>query len=186
MAIWKLETDTDFTSFYFTRNEDQEYFHELVKNFFDELKPIKPYWKTFFMLRGEPKKHPDFFDIEETGIIAMSQKVVDLISPALNDAIELLPIETDAGKYYVMNVLNFVDCLKKNESVYQAAAANIISEYTTLELDAEKLMDHAIFKIPELPYTVFISNIILDYCEEHQLEGLVFDEESNLIWAPNG
>ena len=65
MAIWKLETDTDFTSFIFPFEEDHLFFNELVKGHFEESLPVKSNWRPLFMLRGEPKKHPDFFDIEE-------------------------------------------------------------------------------------------------------------------------
>ena len=101
-----------------------------------------------------------------------------------NDKIELLPIETDAGWYYAVNVLNYVDCLDKEKSVYEATENNIIVDYSILEFNEDKLRDHAIFKIPQLPYCIFISDDIQDQCEENYLRGLAFDTESNLIWYP--
>lgn len=182
MAIWSLATDTNFTVFSFVEEADRIYIHNLVKNYFEESKTVLEKWHPLFMIRGEPRKHPDFFEVEDTDLIAISQKAADSLRSFLNNQMELLPIETDAGRYYVLNVLNFVDCLNKEESVYTATQNGKIVNYSMLEFDSEKLKDHAIFKIPELPYHTFITDRIQEECEEQFLRGLLFDTETNLVW----
>lgn len=182
MAVWALETGYDFTPFYFPLEEDKTFFQDLVKNYFEESKTVVEKWRLLYMLRGEPMKHPDFFEIDDTDVIAISQKGVDSLNVFLKETIELLPIETDAGRYYALNVLNFVDCLNKEESVYIATKDGTIVSYSLLEFNQEKLKEHAIFKIPELPYCTFVSDDILEQCEDHYLQGLVFETELNLVW----
>lgn len=184
MAIWTVETDTDFTSFYFPLEDEKIFFIDLVKNYFEESKPVKENWHHIHMLRDEPMKHPDFFEIDGTDVIAISQKAVDSIHSFLNDTLELLPIETDAGRYYALNVLDIVDCLNKEDSEFVVTKNGVIVNYSLLEFDEEKLGDSAFFKIPELPYCIFISDDIEGLCEENYLQGLVFDTESNLVWYP--
>jgi hypothetical protein len=182
MSIWKLETDSDNTIFTFSSEDDRMFFQEVVKDYFEESQPVQFKWKILYMLRGEPRKHPDFFEIECSGVIAISQKAADKLVDVFKDFVEMLPIETDAGRYYAINVLNFVDCLDKEKSVYNATKNDIIVDFSSLEFKEEKLAGHAIFKIPELPYCTFVSSDIQDECEANYLRGLLFETESNLIW----
>ncbi len=184
MAIWTFETETDFTKFYFPIQEEKEFFHGLVKNYFEESKPVLKMWHTLCILRGEPMKHPDFFEIDGTDVIAISQRAVDSFKVFLSKTIELLPLETDSGRYYALNVLNFVDCLNREESKYVATQSGMILSYTLLEFNEAKLGDNTIFKIPELPYHTFITDNIQDECEKNYLRGLVFDTKRNLVWYP--
>jgi hypothetical protein len=184
MVVWALETDFDFTTFYFPLEEDKAYFHDLDEKFFQESKSVWKEWRPLYMLRGEPMKQPDFFEMDGTDILAISQKAVNSLYNLINISIELLPIETDAGRYYALNVLNFVDCLNKEESVFLATKNGIIINYSSLEFDEEKLTDQALFKIPELPYYTFITDKMEYQCTEDDLQGLTFDTKSNLIWYP--
>lgn len=182
MAIWTLTTETNYTTFYFPLKEDQAFFYELVNNYFEKSKPILEAWHSLFMLRSEPMKHTDFFEIDNTDVIAISQKAVDNLHQFFNSQIELLPIETDAGKYYALNVMNFINCLNEKESLYTATKNGTIVSYSLLEFNEEELKNNSIFKIPQLPYHVLVSTDIKDQCENNHLKGLLFDPKSNLIW----
>lgn len=182
MAVWTLETESSHTEFKFAIEEDKNFFLELVKNYFEESKPAQEHWRILYMVRDEPMKHPDFFEIEHTDVIAISQKAVDDLKDFLQHKVELLPIETDAGRYYAINVLDIVDCLNREESDFTATKNGIIVSFSSLEFSKEKLQNHSIFKIPELPYQTFISDDIQELCEEKYLRGLIFNTESNLVW----
>ena len=182
MAIWTLETDSDFTGFCFPIEDDKIWFEKLVKEYFEESKPVSGVWRTLYMLRGEPMKQADFFSIGESDVIAMSQKALERLAVFLKDKIELLPVETDAGRYYALNVLNFVDCLDKQESEYKSTKGGSIVAYSLLEFDEEKLGDNYIFKIPEMPYQTFITDEMQEQIEREQISGLLFDKDINLVW----
>jgi hypothetical protein len=182
MAVWKLEAGIDFTTFSFVLEGDKAFFQGLVKDYFDESKPVSAAWRPLYMRRDEPMKHPDFFEVDGTDVLAASERAVDCLKDFLNAKTELLPIRTDAGPYYVLNVLNFVDCLDRKASAYTATPDGTIVSYSELEFDEEKLEGHGLFKIPQLPYVTFISSDIQEQCEQDGLEGLVFDTESNLAW----
>lgn len=184
MAIWTLDTDSDFTQFYFPIKEDKTLFHDLVKNYFEECKAVSEKWKQLLMMRGEPMKHPDFFSIDETDVIAISQNAVESLKEFLGYKIELLPIKTDSGMYYALNVLNFVDCLNNSESEFQSTKGGVIVSYSLLEFDEEKLGKNKIFKIPEIPYQIFITHSIQEQYDREDFRGLMFDKNSNLIWYP--
>jgi hypothetical protein len=184
MDLWTLQTDTDFTQFWFPLLEDKNFFHALEKEYYEEAKSILGVWRPLYMVRDEPMKYPDFFEIDNTDIIAISQRAADSLSSLFNNQIELLPIETDAGRYYALNNLNFIDCLNKKESKYIATNNGIIVSYSLLEFDELKFGNNAIFKIPELPYTIFISGDFVELYEDNNLQGLLLDTDLNLIWYP--
>lgn len=184
MEIWNILTETQHTQFDFLFKEDKAQLANLVENYIDLSLPVGDKWQSPFMLSSEPMKHPDFFEIEGTGVIAASQKAVDALKEYLSNKVELLPIETDLGKCYAINVVNFVDCLNKKKSVFTATKTGAIASYTLLEFDEEKIGNNAIFKIPELPYLTFITDDIQSVCEEEYLKGLEFDEKLNLVWYP--
>jgi hypothetical protein len=182
MAIWTLETDSNFTTFYFPIEEDKVLFHQLVTDYFDASKSILEKWRTLYLLRDSPKKHPDFFSIDGTDIIAISQNAVNKLINFLQDEIELLSLETDAGKYYALNLLKFVNCLDHEKSKYDSIDEGPIVKYSILEFSEEKIGKNMIFKIPELPYQVLITQKFAYQIEMRDLRGLLFDRTINLLW----
>jgi hypothetical protein len=184
MAVWQLETDIDFTTFVFKLQEDELFFKNLVEDKFDNSLPIAAIWRPLYLIRDEPKKMPDFFDISNTGVIAVSEQALSKLESQINSGIEFLPLETDAGKFFAINVLKVIDCLDKERSKFTATQAGIIINYSFLEFDSEKINGNMIFKIPELPYTVLVTQDLQDICDEEYLQGLSFDSESNLLWYP--
>lgn len=184
MAVWTLETDTGFTAFNFIFEKDKIFFQELVKDYFEESKSVIARWRPLSMLRSEPKKHPDFFSINDTDVIAISDRAFDRLKDFLKVGIELLPIDTDAGKYYALNVLKFVDCLDKKESKYEVTKGGLIIKYSLLDFIEDKIGDNKIFKIPEMPYQILITQDFAYQVEEEDLKGLFFDQNINLLWYP--
>ncbi len=181
MNTWKFQSGTDFTPFHFTNEEDAILFNKLVEDYFEESKSVKEIWKEFSLKRGEPKKHPDFFEIGNSGVLAISEEALDYTKEFFTDKIELLPIHTDAGLYFVINVLNVIDAFDKEESEFVATPYGQIIDYFTIDFHAEKIEGQALFKIPELPYVTFVSGEFLEYCDT-VYAGLEFDSEVNLIW----
>lgn len=181
MVVWSLQIASDYTEFNFVDDDDENRFEELVKEFFEEGKPLSEKWKPFSMIRGELKKHPDFFEIGGTRVIAMSERALDYLSQYIVKT-EFLPIDTDCGKYYAINTLNIIDCLDKEESSYTATDQGIVVRYRYLDLFPEKFASNRLFKIPEMPYSVLVTSFIMEECELEDFMGLEMDVYSNLVW----
>jgi len=182
MAVWTLETEIDCTSFSFPVEEDKSFFQEVLKNYFEESKPVLEQWRSLLMVRGEPKRYSDFFLVDDSAVVAISQKAAEGFRKVLDKKVELLPIETDMGKYYAINVINFIDCLNKPDSIYTATNSGVIVNYAQLEFDETRLDGNAIFKIPELPYITLITDDIRTLCARESLRGLMFDKKVNRVW----
>ena len=182
--IWILTLDSSYTNYSFLSKKEEEKFENSILIQFNNGNLIAPFWSSLYLRRMEPKKHPDFFEIADSGIIAISQRAVTFLETELKGAVELLPIETDAGRFYAMNILKVVDCLNRNESKYESTKGGTIVSYSLLEFDKNKIGENQIFKIPEMPYCVFITNDFWKSCRDKNLRGLLFDTDTNLVWYP--
>ena len=182
MGIWNLEISINYTEFFFLDEEDKAEFHKLAQDHFEISTLIVQKWQTLYMQRGNPKKNTDFFEIDGSGIFAIIQNALNILSEYLKGFVEVLPIKTDCGKYYALNVINVIDCLDKQASKYIATNNGCIVSYSLLEFDENKLGESLFFKIPQLPYQIFIADPLYEIYETNDLRGLVFDPEVNLVW----
>ena len=181
MDVWRFECSSGFTKFHFVDEIDKEWFENIVELYFNETKSAKEVWKEFTMIRGEPKKSPDFFEIDDSGVIAISLKAKKIIEKEFIFNVELLPFETDAGKFFAINIIDYLDCFDKRESECTISQFGQIIEYDLIDFYPDKIGESIIFKIPELPYVIFVVGELLEYCENF-LEGLEFDSDVNLEW----
>lgn len=183
--IYELYMASDFTEFTFPINSEKKRFEDICKNYIEEQKSAIEVWEKPIMLRGEPKKQSEFFEIEDSGMIAVNKDFFTFLGLEFNlDNIELLPIETDLGEYCLMNVLNVIECLDLRESEYTALPNGQISEYKILDFYLEKIKGHSIFKVPQLPYNTFVTSKLLDFCQGYEVLGLEFDYNVNFVWSP--
>jgi len=184
MSIWNLEIDIDYTEFFFLNEEDKNSFHKLTQDYFEKSILISQEWRTLYMQRGIPKKNTDFFEIDNSGIFAASQNAFNVLSNFFDEKVEALLIETDSGKFYALNVINVIDCIDSKTSKYNSTVNGQIVSYSLIDFDLEKLGESQIFKVPQMPYHIFISDEIYEVYETKNLRGLSFDSELNLVWYP--
>lgn len=182
MIIWGLQAASDYTDFIFVDEDSENWFEKIVEDYFEESKPVEDKWEVCSMLRGEFKKHPDFFEIANSGVIAMSKRAKDVLESFVVKT-EFLPINTDAGVYYAINVLNVLDCLNKEESKFVSTKQGQIVEFTYIDFYPEMLEGNNLFKIPEMPYRTFVSSVFLEEYEMNDFEGLEIDKSLNLIYS---
>lgn len=181
MIVWKLQTGIDYTNFYFPLEEEKEFFTEFVENYFDESKSAQDIWKPLILLKGEPKKATHFFEVNGSGVIAMGSYGNLIFENGLGENVELLPLETDGGPFNVLNIIGYLDCLDKEKSKYTLEDNGLISDYHYLRFKKELLEGIYLFKIPELPYTTFVTRNFEKIYSNHVGKGLDLGNE-NIIW----
>lgn len=182
MAIWLLNKGTGFTTFEFPLMEHKVWFEKIFEEYFEESKSAKSIWKKIVLLSGEPKRKSDFIGIPNTDAIGISQIAYNELIEFFDDGVELLPVDTDKGVFFLLNVLNIVDCLDKENSEYNALPSGIITDFKQLDFYKEKLGKIHFFKIPELPFHIFVSDAFQHMYSQIEFAGLEFDENTTLIW----
>lgn len=162
-----------YTEYYFPIQEEEEEFNELLDGYFYKGKPVAELWRSKIMLRGILKKSTDFFEILDTGLLAVGGNVYENFKENSQN-IEFLPLETDTGIFYIANVIEFTDCLDKENSVYKLSKTGRISSYEVLELNEDLLGELMFFKIPELPHRLFCTESLYRLCISKGYRGLDF------------
>lgn len=204
--IWELNiADMDGSDFYFPIESERNMFEETVKNLISVGKPVNNKWTVPIILKKEEKYAYDFFHIRDWNMIfnisednnnedeyipedavCISQRVYDELYSHLKDEVEFLPMLSDDGTYYVMNVTNYVDCLNKNASDCLFAPNGLIIEFENLIFDMNKVKGHHIFRIPQHPHTIYLVQELKEIIEGYEevsfsQDELVFDEVSYYI-----
>ena len=184
MKIWELSLEEiGLTSFYLPEDGAQKGFEALMDNLYEDNKPIIEKWEPFVLLKEEQKVDPDFFDLYDTGslIVSLDAAAVLALSMPDNDY-EMLPFMNDEDTYVLINHLKYTDCLNKKDSVYETFDNGLISDYKTLLFDSEMAFETPFFRIPELPYTIFVTHIFKYFYDTQGLKGLIFDDD-NLVFV---
>lgn len=182
MVVWEFTIDSDVTEFYFPIKEEEKDFDMLCNEYFDKSLPFENYWERKIMLSGEPKKSTDFYEIKNTGMISISKPGIEVFNKVLEGKKELLPILTDLGEFFALNNLNYINCLDVKNSSFSQVSNGLISTYTNLSFISNKIKNEYLFKIPELPYTNFITSNFKDYYYKGFLAGLDFESSDHIVW----
>lgn len=179
MQIWELNTlDVGLTTFYLPEKDKIESFNHLVNLAIDSSQSIAEKWEPLVLLKEEQKIDSDFFDLYDTGVLVVSLDAAATLKLSIPEVdYELLPFMNDENKYFLFNLLKSTDCLNKKESIYECFDNGIISTFETLIFDCEKIKDIPVFKIPELPYTLFVTNVFEYLCDFQNLIGIDFSED---------
>ncbi len=106
-----------------------------------------------------------------------SENSTRALSPILELNGELLPLDSDTNtKYYFYNITTIVDVLdlEKSKCVFWSdpPTTAVDIEYFYFREDAVKGL--SVFRIPQYPMAVFVTNVFLDYVEQNELNGFVF------------
>jgi hypothetical protein len=182
MIVWLQRISSDLTSFVFPKENEQLAF-EGIKDQFHLIESMGFKWQSPIMCRLEPKIHPDFFEIPDSDIIAVSERVYGALMKLKCDNLEFLPIGTDSGRYYAIHIVKTLDCLDHAISEYTAIADGQIINYKYLDFLPGRIPNNiAFFKIPEMPYTTFVTDTLQDLCDDNGFIGLEFDPGHNLVW----
>lgn len=184
MRIWELNTiSTGYTPFYLPNENEIEIFATRLEEISDENKSILNDWEPLVLLKEEQQIDPDFFDLYDTGSLIVSLEGAATIMLSLpEEDYELLPFLNDEKKYFLFNLIRSTDCLDKNNSIYNSFENGVISDYDGLMFDYDKMIEKPIFKIPELPYTLFVTHVFEYLCNMENLKGINFSDD-NLIFV---
>lgn len=57
--------------------------------------------------------------IKFSGVTVVSEHVYALLKNTLNSSVEFLPVIVDGGRRYILNVINVLDLMRKEKSIYK-------------------------------------------------------------------
>lgn len=171
----------------------KEYFHFLVSadevesklgegcRFHLEKKPkhYNEIWKPlnldfFNNYDSQPKLEPDIS--VWNGHLYLSSKAYDALAEKLAGSGEFLPVSSDEGSGYLVNVLNIADDFDAVDD--KLTVRNEWNELVSLGFDEEKLEEIPLFRTKQDTYRgIYCSDRIKDAIESAQLSGVIFSPD---------
>lgn len=177
MTVYELSIDDlDATPLIFPIPEEREKFKRLAEEKITNGISVKDEWEEFLVLKREPKQDRDFYDIDDLGVFIVSGKAFDLISPILDESVELLKLKSDDGDLYLLNVVETTDCFDKDNADCIVFPTGGIVSFSMLSFSPDKIR-RPVFRISELPYRTLITEDILQIYYLNGLSGLNLTDE---------
>ncbi|HMG17884.1 MAG TPA: DUF1629 domain-containing protein, partial [Gemmatimonadales bacterium] len=110
---------------------------------------------------------------------ALSRRAAETLRSILLPHAQLLPLTTDIGEYFALNVTTVIDALDEQSSALQRFASGRVMHVRDWVFRPDALGDVPIFKIPQLPRAfVFLNTALLGAIQTAGLSGL----DPQLIW----
>ncbi|MGB8455800.1 MAG: DUF1629 domain-containing protein [Anaerocolumna sp.] len=180
MIIWKM--DTNLNGFASLSSLDHDKSFEISINFdgrrfgskWNPLEYTKYYEHKELPLSDAPFSVP--------GIPIFSIKAIECLKEVLGKNMEILPVYIDEQEFYLLNVLEVVDCLDydKSEIKYFSGEPKRIMKIVKYAFIEQKLNGKNIFRIKEQKRAgLFVTDKFKEAVEKSGLEGFEFRE----VWG---
>lgn len=176
MKVWSLEFEVDL----FDNLEPvSSWSVEKIQSF--DGRQHKKEWVKEKVKRMEPWKGLDLGDAPGFEIPVFSRRAVSCLGSLLRDYVEFLPLESEEGEFFGVNITNVlegaVDYERSEVIRYSSGRIMTIEEY---EFNENVIKNNPIFKIKELEIgnTQFVTDEFVELVNSNHLSGFCF----SLIW----
>ena len=134
------------------------------------VRRLAPSWKPLKVL-GRVSKFNDYPCVDT--LPAFSQRAADALRDFLEPNGELLPLVSKVGTYYAYNVTTIADVFDRKRSDADWKSNGLFTfGIRRFEFLASKLDGLSIFRIPETPMTVYITEPFAARVREYGLQGM--------------
>lgn len=137
-------------------------------------------WTPFeVFVEGSKKKYRDFPSfLPSAPIVSIEAK--NKIESFLEEKVEFLPLIHENHSFFLLNIINVIDCVDQNKSIAEFSKKGKKTNYKKIYFNKELInKNDKIFKIPEFPSKYcFVSDEFKEFIENSGLHGPDFD----LVW----
>ncbi|MCM0759876.1 hypothetical protein M7775_15055 [Sporomusa sphaeroides DSM 2875] len=173
MRIWHLDADVNnFDNLTTLKQKDWETLR------FDGRKLFET-WKPLAVRVIEDRKISDTPGLS-SGAPVLSPRAISVLQELVGDTVEVLPLICSSGEYYVINVLDVVDCIDYEKAEFKRYEhSGRIMRFIKYAFKSECIKGKHIFKIVDEPVRrPFVSDEFRNKVIESGLEGFEFE----LVW----
>lgn len=130
---------------------------------------------TAQIAKGKPKHF-----VYMGGLLVCNNDAWQLLKDELKDEVEALPIHVGASLYYIVNVVNVVDCLDFGASRFLRTPFDSgVGEILQYAFQQSRLEGHLLFALPQNPKTIFATSAFKSLVEKFQLNDIVFQKPAS-------
>jgi hypothetical protein len=149
---------------------------EFLLSFFRKYRfeQIKIDWQTINVALSPQQKKGDFFRIFADDL-AVNQHAWNALAPIIENSVEVLPLNCQDGIFFYLHVLDQLDCLDHEKTVYRDGGSSnlwLIDKYAFRE---ELIGERNIFWLEYAGFTV-VTQAFKDCVVDNALEGLIFTQ----------
>jgi hypothetical protein len=174
MKWYKYDPDSDEFDWIMIPVDDQE----TVLDLHFDSKSVAASWNPIVVqARKSSGGLEDFPGLANCGHLPIfSQRAWDVMHPLIAYCCEALPIKHPSGKpFYIINVLDMIDCLDEERSVVKRFLDGRIMRVIQYHFMTGLLKGKHIFKTPlKSSADLLVSQVFRQWVEEHGLKGLLF------------
>ena len=119
----------------------------------------------------------DVFSVEISSFI-LNEKSYKVLYPYLKNHSQIFKIKSDNKIFYVVNVIDIIDCLNYDESELKYfSSSGRVMDVEKYVFKTEKLKNATIFKLPEFPKAIsYVTEEFKKAVEENNIKGFKFKE----------
>ncbi len=101
-----------------------------------------------------------------------NKQALQVLEQLLGDSVQILPLSHENQEFYIINIIEIIDCLDEEHSEvrHYGPASKIIKPVFKEQFVKGK----HIFKIPQSPSAIFVSDVIKQEVDSHALKGLAW------------
>ena len=150
---------------------------------FEDGKPLAEKWESpdvkIVANRGKRGDFPGWDD----SMPVFSPRALQILTPLIGSSAEALPIRVEGTfPYYLINVLDTIDCIDLEQSKHSFnEAAGIITWLTTRVAKSNVHIDKHMFRNRATPHLeIYVSDEFKSCVENNKLKGLLFKEVTKL------
>ncbi len=106
-----------------------------------------------------------------------SRRALDILGDIIGSNVEILPLIYEKGDYYLINVINLLDCINYEKAQYIPFSSGRPMRFVQYSFKENLVKSVDIFKIVEFPkVTVFVSEKFKEVVTKNKLTGFKFIE----------
>ncbi|MFD2611582.1 imm11 family protein [Paenibacillus gansuensis] len=175
MKIWRLEYDLDIVQGFVLKDQGLRETIMARNNFRGHS--IQN-WEYVEVKRSGRKAICDIyaFSVQHPIVSVKSSEFFKLYFP---EEIQLLDVFNGKEKFYILNVINLIDCLDMDKSKIEYFSSGRIMEVVSYSFKPDLIKESYLFKVPQYPSKIFATDRMKKLVESTDLIGYKFVEVWN-------
>jgi len=144
---------------------------------------VKASWRPAKLTRYQELPLGDHISKLSSDVVILRKSAVDKLKNILGN-VELLPTVCDFGDYWMVNVLDILDCVDYEHSDYTTFSNNArldgrtkIMAFDQISFLPERVMGYHLFKTIDLPKSeIYVDNVFVKAVQDHSITGFLFQK----------
>jgi hypothetical protein len=101
-----------------------------------------------------------------------------ILEPLIGSNVKLFPIEYTKYSYYLLKVINIIDCLDYTKADVLRSETGRVLGVNKYAFQENLIKTEHFFALPEIKFDILVSQEFKDCVEQNGLEGLLFEQVS--------